>query len=482
LFGFGLAAASLAFAACGGKSTTPTPVSTATAAPTSTGSAPASLQSPCASTLGVAYEPDGGNGNGFHGVQVSHFEDNGQHLCSAVLPASTPVGVAFAAPVGPLAFSLDNSDSVALLFDSATGGYAFAQDVFGASVAQLVPVGAPYDLSVAPTPFPSASAVATLTPATMKDATSISILDDGSLGVALVVSPNTSPQSIVALTSLLNAPPQFGNSLPYVGATNTLKNPSSTSFGNVVSSTDSTGVSNVLVRGTTDLIAIGVTGAANGYQFNITSEDPNLGSGVPLRGYGRMAINPSTSARALVGGTTSGAASTLTLVTGLPTTVTEQSKLSLPGTINSIAFTPSYGTYAVVGTTQGIVVVGGTNSNNIGILTPFGTGITAYQPMFTNCNGTRSRMTDVLSVGFSVDLKYLIALGVGEGVSCASGHNATLVAIPFEAAAGATPPPSSLATPTPAPSGSPSPSPFPTFFQQNNMIAPPTNADYLYVH
>ena len=33
-----------------------------------------------------------------------------------------------------------------------------------------------------------------------------------------------------------------------------------------------------------------------------------------------------------------------------------------------------------------------------------------------------------------------------------------------------------------APSGSPSPSPFPTFFQQNNVIAPPTNADYLYVN
>jgi hypothetical protein len=42
--------------------------------------------------------------------------------------------------------------------------------------------------------------------------------------------------------------------------------------------------------------------------------------------------------------------------------------------------------------------------------------------------------------------------------------------------------PSSIPTPTAAPSGSPSPSPVPTFFQQNNVIAPPTNADYLYVH
>jgi hypothetical protein len=482
LFGFGLAVASLAFAACGGKSTTPTPVSTATAAPTPTGSAPSSLQSPCASTLGVAYEPDGGNGNGFNGVQVTHFEDNGQHLCAAVLPTSAPGAVTFADPVGPLAISIDSSDSVALLYNTATGGYSFAQDVFGASVAQLVPVGVPYNLSVTPTPVPSASAAATLAPATMTDATSITILDDGSLGVALVVSPNTSPQSIVALTSLLNAPPQFGNSLPYVGATNTLKNPSSTSFGNVVSSTDTSGASNVLVRGTTDLIAIGVTGAANGYQFNIASEDTNLGSGVPLRGSGRMAINPSTSARALVGGTSGGSTSVLTLVTGLPTTITEQSKLSLPGAINSIAFTPSYGTYAVIGTTAGIVVVGGTNSSALGILTPFGPGVTAYRPTFTNCNGSRSTMTDILSVGFSVDLQYLVALGVGDGVSCASGRNATLIAIPFGAATGATPAPAALPTPTAAPSGSPKPSPFPTFFQQNNVIAPPTNADYLYVH
>jgi hypothetical protein len=39
-----------------------------------------------------------------------------------------------------------------------------------------------------------------------------------------------------------------------------------------------------------------------------------------------------------------------------------------------------------------------------------------------------------------------------------------------------------LPTPTAAPSGSPSPSPIPTFLQQNNVIPPPANADYLYVH
>jgi hypothetical protein len=480
LFGFGLAAASLAFAACGGHSSTPTPVSTATAAPTPTGSAPASLQSPCASTLGVAYEPDGGNGNGFLGVQVTHFEDNGQHLCAAVSPQSTPGIVNFAAPVGPIAFSQDLSDSVALLFNGGTNGYSYAQDVFGANVAQLVPAGPVYELNVAPTPQPSTSA--TLTPALMTDATSVSILGDGQLGVALIVSPNTVPQSILALTGLTGAPVQYGNAVPFVGSTNTLTNPSSTSFGNVTSTTDSTGASSVLVRGRTDLLSVGVSSSVNGYQFNIAAEDTNLGSNVPLRGNGAMAFSTVSSTRALVGGTTSGASNKLTLITGLPNAVTETSSVVLPGTINSIAYTPTYGTYAVVGTSAGIVVVSGVNSTTLTVLTPFGPGVTAYRPTFTNCNGTRSTLTNIQSVAFSVDLQFLVALGVGDGVSCASGRNATLVAIPFQAAAGATPAPSSLPTPTPAPSGSPSPSPFPTFFQQNNVIAPPTNADYLYVH
>ncbi len=480
LFGFGLAVASLAFAACGGKSSTPTPVSTATAAPTPTGSAPASLQSPCASTLGVAYEPDGGNGNGLHGIQVTHFEDNAQHLCAAVSPASTPVAVNFAESVGPIGYSQDVTDAVALLFNGGTNGYSYAQDILGVSVAQLVPAGQVYDLSVAPTPQPSSSA--TLTPALMTDATSVSILGDDTLGVALVVSPATQPQSIVALTGLTTPPLQYGNSLPFIGSTNTLKNPSSTSFGNVISTTDSTGASSILLRGRTDLLSIAVTTTASGYQFNIAAEDPDLGSNVLLRGPGAMAFSTVSSTRALVGGTTSGASNKLTLITGLPNAVTETSSVILPGTINSIAYTPSYGTYAVVGTSAGIVVVSGTNSTALSVLTPFGPGVTAYRPTFTNCNGARSTMTNVLSVGFSIDLQYLVALGVGDGVSCASGHNATLVAIPFQAAAGATPAPSTLPTPTPAPSGSPSPSPFPTFFQQNNVVAPPTNADYLYVH
>jgi hypothetical protein len=483
MFGFGLAAASLAFAACGGHSTTPTPVSSATAAPTSTGSAPASLSSPCASSLGVAYEPDGGNGGSLNGIQVTHFEDNAEHLCAAVLPTSVPNVIRFVAPVGPIAFALDQSDSVALLYNATLGGYSYAQDVFGANLAQLVPAGSLYDLSATPTPVPTNTAASTaLTPAVTNDATSITILDDSTLGVALIVGPATSPQSIIGLTSLTNAPPQFGSSVPFVGSTNTLTSPSSTSFGSIRSYTDTSGTSNVLVRGKTDLLAIGVTGATTGYQFNIKSEDTNLGSNVDLRGYGRMAFSSISASRALVGGTTAGAAGKLTLITGLPNAITESSSITVPGTINSIEFTPDYGTFAAVGTTAGIVIVGGVNASALTIATPFGPDIEAYTPSYTNCLGTTSKMTTVYSVGWSADLKYLVALGTSAGIVCPSGYNATLVAIPFSPSSGTTPAPSAFASPTAAPSGSPSPSPFPRFFQQNNVIAPPANADYLYVH
>ena len=491
MFGIGLAVASFAFAACGGHNSTPTPVSTATAVPTPTGSAPSALSSPCSSSLGVAYEPDGGNGGSFDGIQVVHFEDNARNLCGSVTPTSAAAAIRLDAPVSQLAVSQDTSDAVALVFNSTSNGFSFAQDLFGAGVGQLVPAGTAYNLSVPPTPVPAASHAPGATPtpaanptptaAVMNDASSISILGNGSLGVGLIVGPVTTPQSIVAVTSLANAPPQYGSSVPFAGSTNTLKSPVGTVFTSIRSVTDTANVSNVLVRGPNDLIAIGVTSSGTGYQFNIESEDANLGSAVGLRGYGHMALNPVDASRALIGGTSGGNANQLTLVTGLPSAITESSTLQMPGAINSIAISP-FGTFAAIGTTAGIVIVSGTTGTSLSQLAPFGSGITAYTPTFTNCNGTTSTLTNIASVGFSADEAYLVAVGVGNGVTCASGYNATLVAVHFNAGTGSTPAPSTLPTPTAAPSGSPSPSPIPTFFQQNNVIAPPTNADYLYVH
>ncbi len=485
-------AASFAFAACGHSGSTPSPASSATAVATATGSAPASLSSPCASSLGIAYEPDAGNGAGFNGIQVVHFEDNGEHLCGAVTPTSTTSGIRLDGSAGPLAVSQDESDALALIFNGATNGYSLAQDLFGATIGQLVPAGTFYNLSVAPTPAPvvtlapgaspSPSPNPTPTAALIGDATSVTILNGSSTGVALFVSPNTNPQGIVALTSLANAPPQYGSSVPFSSPNYTLPNPLGTSFSNIrAMSNATTGVQNVLVRGTNDLIAIGVTDNAAGYQFNIQAQDTNLGSSAVVRGYGRMAIDPQDPSRALIGGTSSGNLNQLTLVTGMPGTITESSTLQMPGAINSIAYSPG-GSVAVIGTTVGIVVVGGTSSTTLTQLTPFGSGLVAYQPTFTNCNGARSTLTNVVSVSFSADELYVVGLGTAAGVSCASGYNGTLVAVPLSGSSGATPVPGSAATPTAAPSGSPSPSPFPTFFQQNNVIAPPAGADYLLVH
>lgn len=482
LFGIGLVAASLAFSACGGHSGTPTPTPSVSAAPTPTGSAPISLESPCSSSLGIAYEPDGGNGNGFNGIQVAHFEDNSENLCGAVSPTSTPGAIRLDSSAGSIALAQDTSDAIVLLYNATAGGYSYAQDLFGASVGQLVPAGTPYNLSVAPTPVPSSSASPPAV-ALITNGTSETILNGGSSAVALTVSPNTSPQGIVALTSLTNAPPQYGNYVPFASTSYTLQSPFGTSFNNIRALTlvtTSGTTSNILVRGLNDLIAIGVSSSATGYTFNVKAEDQNLGSNVPLVGFGRMALDPADPTKALVGGTSGGNANQLTFITGLPNAITEASTLTLPGAINSIAFTPEYGSYAVIGTTAGIVIVTASGTT-LTLVTPFG-GASAYTPTFTNCNGTQSTMTNIASVAFSADLKYLVALGTGTGVSCPSGNNATLIAIPFSSTSGATPAPSSLPTPTAAPSGSPSPSPIPTFFQQNNIIAPPSNADFLVVH
>jgi hypothetical protein len=91
---------------------------------------------------------------------------------------------------------------------------------------------------------------------------------------------------------------------------------------------------------------------------------------------------------------------------------------------------------------------------------------------------------------------YLVALGTASGVSCPSGRNASLVALPYDTTNGETPAPTATptvsptptATPTPAPGVTQSPTPVPTptpsppaVFVQNNFVPPPTGADLLTV-
>jgi hypothetical protein len=484
------AVVTLALAACGHGSSTPTPTGTATptAVPTASGSA-ATTAAPCSISLGIAYEPDAGNGGSLHGIQYTHFEDNSENLCTTAATAN-PMLVTFSSSVGGLSFSSDASDAIALLQNS-SGGYSLAQDIFGTAVGSLTPVGAPYDLSVEPTPVPTltpgASPNPTQSPANaplISDAQSVSILGSSSSALAFALgTPVTgSTPAIVALTSLTNAPPQYGGAIPFSGTSYTLTSIPQVTRNIVRGLTDANGTTVVLARGPQDLLAFSVTVVATGYQLNATADDTTLGSAATLRGSGAMALDPADASRALIGGTSSGGGNTLTLVTGLPGAITRSATLALPGTsIRSIAITAG-GVYAVVGTDVGIVSIGGVDSGSLVFVPPFApnpsypTMVSA--PSYPNCNNATSTLTNVYSVGFSDDAKYLVALGSGSGVTCASGYNASIVAIPYNPASGSTPSPA----PSPSPTTGATASPLPTQFTQNNIVAPPTGSDLMYVH
>ncbi len=440
------------------------------------------LTSPCAGPF-VAYEPDAGAGNGFTGIQTVHYENNSTALCSDVTASSTPIPIAFPGSVESVAFDSQLSDGVALMSDG-SGNYHLVQAVFNASVGQLTPAGAPYDLSVTPSPAPTVSGapVVSATPTVVPlitDASSIAINGVGSQAVALTLGPAST--GLVALTSLAQAPAQFGNSVQYVGPGYTVK-PGAGSRTTVAFSNATDGTV-ALVRGPSDLLAFAVTVVNAGYQFDVQAVDTTLGSGIALRGMGNVAIDPTTSARALVGGTTAGGGTTLTLVTGLPTKITKSSSISMPGNINSIAI-DSTGATAYVATDVGLVVVGGVNTGVLAIKTPFhasSQNATANSFTYTDCNGNAAEMTYISSVRVSSGANYLVVLGRAPGTACAAtGFTSSVVAVPFAPAAGTPATPAS--TPTANAAGSPSPSPYPTKFVENNVITPPSAADYFLVH
>jgi hypothetical protein len=452
-----------------------------------TGSASASA-TPCALTLGVAYEPDGGNGGSLDGIQFTHFEDNNENLCPSADTSPQPKVVTFSSSVGAVAFSSDVSDAIALLFNANSGGYSYAQDLFGVSVGSLTPVGPPYDLSVQPTPAATgvntASPLPTTTPADaplISDAQSASILGGSSSAVALTLGTpaSGSVNAIVALTSLTNAPPQYGDAVPFSGSSYTLQNIPNYPRNIVRVETDSSGNSVALVRGPDDLLAFGVGVVATGYRFNAKAEDATLGygSGTTLRGSGAMALDPANSARALIGGTTAGGGNMLTLVTGMPDTITKTAQIALPGTtIRSIAISTA-GVYALVATDVGIVSIDGVNSSALSIVKPFAVSpaaANASAPTYTTCMGSSARLTNVYSIGISADERYLVALGSASGITCPSGYNASMVAVGYD--------PSTGETPSPSPASTSTTTPGPTIFVQNNVVAPPTGADLMYVH
>jgi hypothetical protein len=447
-------------------------------------------------SLGIAYEPDAGNGNGFNGVQVSHFEGNDEYTCAGVGPTATPMTVRFPSSVAALDFGSLGNDVVAIE-ENSSGAYSLIQDVFGGAVGVLVPVGTPYNAAIPP-PTPSASSTATPIAAPLiPDLTSIAIINDNNNGVAIVAGPAASPPALVAVTSLLNAPPVYGQSVPFQGANYTLPNAPNLPRSIVRFSLASTNNGNtVLVRGPGDLLSFAVTLVGAGYQFDAKADDLTLGSDTQLGGKGNIAFDPADGTRALIGGNTAGQNNVLTLVTGLPTAINKTVSLALPtgANIHSIQIA-SNGQIAVVGTDLGIFVVNGVNSSVLTLVTPFAASPVAANANaipYVTCNGVAAKMTTVYSVGLSIGSlptnsaqNYLVALGTSTGVSCPSGNNASLVAIPWNPANGLLPSPTPVPSPTATPGAGqtptpPSPTP-PAIFVQNNMIAPPTGDDVLIV-
>ncbi len=224
--------------------------------------------------------------------------------------------------------------------------------------------GTPYDVSVAPSPAPSVCPNVPLIP----DATSVTIIGtttQGSSPVALITGPSAS--AIVALTSLTNAPPQYGCAIPFSGSGYKINPPAyPRSIAHV--SPDLNG-SILLARGPSDLLVFAGTVVGSGYQYNAYADDTTLGSGATLRGLGNLAFDPADVSRVLVGGTSAGAGNALTLVTGLPNAINKSATLSLPGNINSIAIDGT-GTYAYVATDVGLVVVNGVATGSLSIVRP----------------------------------------------------------------------------------------------------------------
>ncbi|MDQ2908619.1 MAG: hypothetical protein M3R44_04625 [Candidatus Eremiobacteraeota bacterium] len=474
IFGIGLAAASFAFASCSHSRSTPGPIPTVSFTPIPSFS-PTVLTSPCANA-DVAYEPDGGNGKGFGGVQTVEYENSDGNLCTSSV-TSLPKAVTFASSVGPLAFTPDFTGAIALL-RNASGGYTLAQDISGAAFGQIVPVGTPYDVSVPPTPAPSASPT---TVPLIADGSSVTLLGtttQGSSPIALITGPAAS--AIVALTSLPNAPPQYGGAIPYSGGNYSIQPP--TLPRSIVSVSPDLAGSILLARGPSDLLVFAGTTVATGYRYNAVADDSTLGSGAILRGQGNIAFDPRDISRVLIGGTSSGSGSTLTLVTGLPNKIVRSSSITVPGNINSVQIENS-GTYAYVGTDAGLIVVNGVGSGSLSVVAPgFEPGSVGGRNVlsYTNCNGLPAALSYVSAARISSDGRYLVALGTQPGTACASGYNDSVVAIPFNPSGGSTPAPSTSPTPSPAPSTTPAP--MPSSFVQNNVIAPPSAADYFLVH
>ncbi len=274
---------------------------------------------------------------------------------------------------------------------------------------------------------------------------------------------------MLALTSLANAPPHFGGFVPFQGGT---PDPGAGNRPIVAIG----GTSEALVRGPSDLLSYEIDIVATGYQFTLKATDTTLGYGAHnLRGAGMIAYDPADVTRAVIVGAPG--PNDVTSVSGLPGAITQGATLTLPSRPHSVAVA-SGGLIAVVGADDGFYVVSGVDGGNLSLVTAFApnpSDTAANAPTFVGCTGATQRLTNVGSVGFSSDQRYLVAIGTPPTQVCPSGSNSTLMAFAFNTATGA--PPTPAPNPTPIASATPGPS----TYTANNIATRRTDTDFVIV-
>jgi len=457
ILGVGVALVALALGACTHSGGT-TPSVNATATPTPN---PSTTPVGCSAVnFGVAYIPDGGSGT-FRGVQAVHFEDTTTNLCGT----SQIVNIPFVGAVGALSFASDGSTGLAAVSTNGGTTYTTIQDIFGINTSALIPVGSTYNVTVAPTPAPSTTPTASGS-VVLSDVSSVSILGTSTVSVGMVGGIGT---GVLALTSLANAPPAFGGFVPYQGGT-----PDPGAGNRPIVSVG--GTSEALVRGPSDVLSYQIDIVATGYQFTLKASDTTLGYGAHnLRGSGMIAYDPADITRAVIAG--SPGANDVTLISGLPAAIARVTSITLPSRPHSVAIAAG-GLVAVVGADNGFYVLSGVDGGTLTLVTPFAANPSdslANAPTFVGCTGATLRLTNVTSVGFSSDQRYLVTIGTSPSQACASGNNSTLMAFQFNTATGVPP------TPSPSPTPAASSTPGPSTYTANNIATRPADTDYVIV-
>jgi hypothetical protein len=452
--GAGVALVALALGACSHSGSTPTPGSSPTPTPN-----PSTTPVGCSAvSFGVAFIPDGGGGT-FRGVQAVHFEDTTTNLCGSVQIVNIP----FVGAVGAMGFASDATTGLAAV--STNGGATFTQvqDIFGINTSALIPVGSTYDVTLTPTPAPSTTPTPS-GPVVLSDVNSISILGSSTTSVGMIGGPGP---GVLALTGLANAPPRFGGFVPFQGGT-----PAPGAGNRPIVAVGGTSVA--LVRGSSDLLSYEVDIVATGYQFTLKAIDTTLGYGAHnLRGLGMIAFDPVDTTRAVIAGAPG--PNDVTLITGLPGAIAIASKVTLSSRPHSLAIA-SGGTLAVVGADNGFYAITGVDGSALSLVSPFAanpTDLTANAPSFTGCDGKTYLMTNVNSVGFSNDQRYLIVVGTPPTQLCTNGNNSTLLALAFNTATGV--------PPSPSPTASAPATAAPSSYTANGIVTRMTDTDYVIV-